>query len=176
MRVRPLLALTAAGAALVALAPQAGAATAAGRAPLPLPTCRPSAVAVGAEADARDKTVVRITVTNRGRHTCAVDRLPTVTFGDLDGAAQHLPPGESGPYRLVTGEKAYATVRTVGAPGDEIRRVGGVTVAGDPSHHGWTFSARELGTGRYVEVWEPVSSWWKGSARAADEAVGVGRA
>lgn len=76
----------------------------------------------------------------------------------------------------MTGEKAYATVRTVGAPGDEIRRVGGVTVAGDPSHHGRTFSARELGTGRYVEVWEPVSSWWKGSARAADEAVGVGRA
>ncbi|MEU3177341.1 DUF4232 domain-containing protein [Streptomyces albidoflavus] len=176
MRVRPLLALTAAGAALVALAPQAGAATAAGRAPLPLPTCRPSAVAVGAEADARNKTVVRITVTNRGRHTCAVDRLPTVTFGDLDGAAQHLPPGESGPYRLVTGQEAYATVRTVGTPGDETRRVGGVTVAADPSHHGRTFSARELGTGRYVEVWEPVSSWWKGSARAADEAVGVGRA
>ncbi|MGA5296160.1 DUF4232 domain-containing protein [Streptomyces koyangensis] len=174
MRIRPLLALTAAGAALVAVAPQAGAATAAGRAPLP--TCRPSAVEVGAKADARDKTVVRITVTNKGRHTCAVDRLPTVTFGDLDGAAQHVPPGESGPYRLVAGEKAYATVRTVGASGDEVRRVGGMTVAGDPSHYGRTFSARELGTGRYVEVWEPVSSWWKGSARAADQAVGVGRA
>ncbi|MFB8419929.1 DUF4232 domain-containing protein [Streptomyces albidoflavus] len=174
MRVRPLLALTAAGAALVVVAPQAGATAAAGRAPLP--TCRPSAVEVGAEADGRDKTVVRITVTNKGRHTCAVDRLPTVTFGDLDGAAQHVPPGESGPYRLVAGEKAYATVRTVGASGDVVRRVGSVTVAGDPSHYGRTFSARELGAGRYVEVWEPVSSWWKGSARAADQAVGVGRA
>ncbi|MFF5615986.1 DUF4232 domain-containing protein [Streptomyces albidoflavus] len=172
MRVRPLLALTAAGAALVAVAPQAGAAAVQAA---PLPTCRPSAVEVGARADARDKTVVRITVTNRGRHTCAVDRLPTVTFGDLDGAAQHVPPGESGPYRLVTGQEAYATVRTVGTPGDETRRVGGVTVAADPSHHGRAFSARELGVGRYVEVWEPVSSWWKGSARAADEAVGVGR-
>ncbi|MGW9381483.1 DUF4232 domain-containing protein [Streptomyces albidoflavus] len=175
MRVRPLLALTAAGAALVAVAPQAGAATAAGRAPLPLPTCRPSAVEVGAKADARDKTVVRITVTNKGRQVCAVDRLPTVTFGDLDGTAQHVPPGESGPYRLVTGETAYATVRTVGAAGDEVRRVASVTVAGDPSHHGRTFSARELGAGRYVEVWEPVSSWRKGSARAADAAVGIGR-
>ncbi|KLJ01272.1 DUF4232 domain-containing protein [Streptomyces sp. KE1] len=173
MRVRPLLALIAAGAALVAVAPQAGAATAAGRAPLP--TCRPSAVEIGAKADARDKSVVRITVTNKGRHVCAVDRLPTVTFGDLDGAAQHVPPGESGPYRLVTGETAYATVRTVGVPGDEVRRVASVTVAGDPSHHGRTFSARELGAGRYVEVWEPVSSWWKGSARAADAAVGGGR-
>ncbi|MFD8123185.1 DUF4232 domain-containing protein [Streptomyces albidoflavus] len=175
MRVRPLLALTAAGAALVAVAPQAGAATAAGRAPLPLSICRPSAVEVGAKADARDKTVVRITVTNKGRQVCAVDRLPTVTFGDLDGTAQHVPPGESGPYRLVTGETAYATVRTVGAAGDEVRRVASVTVAGDPSHHGRTFSARELGAGRYVEVWEPVSSWWKGSARAADAAVGIGR-
>ncbi|MFI1314409.1 DUF4232 domain-containing protein [Streptomyces albidoflavus] len=175
MRIRPLLALTAAGAALVAVAPQAGAATAAGRPPLPLPTCRPSAVEVGAKADARDKTVVRITVTNKGRQVCAVDRLPTVTFGDLDGTAQHVPPGESGPYRLVTGETAYATVRTVGAAGDEVRRVASVTVAGDPSHHGRTFSARELGAGRYVAVWEPVSSWWKGSARAADAAVGIGR-
>nr|WP_257005393.1 DUF4232 domain-containing protein [Streptomyces albidoflavus] len=51
---------------------------------------------VGARADARDKTVVRITVTNRGRHTCAVDRTPTVTCGDLDAAAQHAPPGAGG--------------------------------------------------------------------------------
>ncbi|CAM5356140.1 MULTISPECIES: DUF4232 domain-containing protein [Streptomyces] len=171
MRVRPLPALASACAALVAVAPQAGAATTADRAPLA--TCRAFAVEVGAKADAQDRTVVRITVTNQARRTCVVDRLPTVSFGELDGPARHVPAGESGPYRLGAGETAYATVRTVGADG-EVRRVGGVTVAGDPSHSGRTFSARELGAGRYVEVWEPVSSWWKGSARAADEAVGVG--
>lgn len=167
MRVRSLLALAVASVGLVGLAPQAGAAATA--------DCRASSVGIGAKAAAGDKTVVRITVTNQTRRACVVDRLPTVTFGELDGAAQHVPPGESGPYRLAAGERAYATVRTVGVSGGEVRRVGSVTVAGDPSHYGRTFSARELGAGRYVEVWEPVSSWWKASARAADEAVGVGR-
>ncbi|MFD5027607.1 DUF4232 domain-containing protein [Streptomyces sp. NPDC058373] len=171
MRVRPLLAPAFAAAALVSVAPQAGAADGE-RAPLP--TCRDSATGIGAKADAADPTVVRITVTNRAARACLVDRLPTVTFGELDGAALPVPLGESGPYRLAPGQKAYATVRTVGEPTADVRRVGTVTVAGDPSHHGRTFTARELGAGRVVEVWEPVTSWWKPSVRAADQAVGVG--
>jgi hypothetical protein len=37
---------------------------------------------------------------------------------------------------------------------------------------GRTFTARELGVGRVVLVWEPVTSWWKPSQAAADRALG----
>ncbi|MCE0448071.1 hypothetical protein LT493_42885 [Streptomyces tricolor] len=45
-------------------------------------------------------TVLRVSVTNRGTRACVVDRVPTVTFGNLDGAALPVPEGGTGTYRL----------------------------------------------------------------------------
>ncbi|MEV5597024.1 DUF4232 domain-containing protein [Streptomyces sp. NPDC052496] len=106
--------------------------------------------------------VLRISVTNRTTKPCVIDRIPTVTFGDLDGAAEPDPPTESAPYRLAPGATAYATVRTVtGRPTPPTRTVDHITVAADPSHHGRRFDASAIGappTG--IRVWSPTTTWW----------------
>ncbi|WP_030668899.1 DUF4232 domain-containing protein [Streptomyces rimosus] len=108
---------------------------------------------------------LRISATNRTT-TCVIDRIPTVTFGDLDGAAQPDPPSESAPYRLAPGASAYATVRTVtGGPSPSTRTVGFVTVAADPAHHGRRFDAAALGAPAGIPVWSPTTTWWRPSAR-----------
>ncbi|MFF0139283.1 hypothetical protein ACFYRN_22915 [Streptomyces sp. NPDC005227] len=43
----------------------------------------------------------------------------------------------------------------------------------DPSLVGRSFTARELGAGATVRVWEPVTTWWKPSVAAADRALGL---
>nr|BFD86407.1 hypothetical protein StreXyl84_58080 [Streptomyces sp. Xyl84] len=181
MRIRTAVALSAAPAAVAALllsAPpvQAASGHAAAHAAKPAaPACAGSRLTVRARAVPADRTVVRVQVTNHGR-ACTVDRVPTVTFGDLDGAAQPVPPGGSGPYRLDAGRTAYAAVRTVAHPADpEVRRVGSLTVWADPSAPGRVFTAAELGTGGSVRVWEPVTTWWQPSAAAADRAIGLSR-
>ncbi|MFD7661828.1 DUF4232 domain-containing protein [Streptomyces sp. NPDC059788] len=162
--------LTTITAALVTLPTAAATASAAGPAApttaknAPAPRCAESALTVSASVlAAHHPDVLRIGVTNRGAAPCAVDRIPTVTFGDLDGAAEPDPPAESAPYRLAPGATAYATVRTVtGAPAPAARTVGFVTVAADPSHHGRRFDAAALGappTG--IRVWSPTTTWWR---------------
>jgi len=166
MRIRPVLALTAAAAALLAAAPQGSAAA------RPVP-CAEKSLSLRAK-QAQDPTVVRISVTNRSARTCTVDRIPTVTFGDLDGAALPVPAGESGPYLLTAGRTAYAAVRTIADPADpEARRVDSIGVSANRAYIGRSFTARELGAGNTVLVWEPVTTWWKRSAAAADKALGA---
>lgn len=163
--------LPAAAAVLLLAAPQGSAAPGGGvTAPGPAP-CPEKALAVRAAAADR-AGVVRIDVTNRSPRACAVDRVPTVTFGDLDGAALPVPAGTSGPYRIGAGGTAYAAVRTVADPADpQARRVDTLTVAADPAHRGRTFTAREIGADAAIVVWEPVTTWWQPSAAAADEAL-----
>ncbi|MFD5074769.1 DUF4232 domain-containing protein [Streptomyces sp. NPDC058371] len=166
MRIRPVLTLATAAAALLVAAPQG---SAAGK----TPACPEKSVTVRARATA-DPAVLHISATNRSARACTVDRIPTVTFGDLDGAALPVPAGESGPYRIGAGGTAYATVRTIADPADpEARRVDSVTVAADPAHHGRSFTAQELDAGDVVLVWEPVTTWWQPSAAAADRALGL---
>ncbi|WP_037853941.1 DUF4232 domain-containing protein [Streptomyces sp. NRRL S-340] len=178
MRIRTAVALSAAPAAVAVLllsAPPGQAASARAAARPAAPACAGSRLTVRAQAVPADRTVVRVQVTNHGR-ACAVDRVPTVTFGDLDGAAQPVPPGGSGPYRLDAGRTAYAAVRTVAHPADpEVRRVDSLTVWTDPSGPGRVFTAAELGAGGSVRVWEPVTTWWQPSAAAADRAIGLSR-
>ncbi|MFH8594534.1 DUF4232 domain-containing protein [Streptomyces rimosus] len=109
--------------------------------------------------------VLRISANNRSAIPCVIDRIPTVTFGDLDGAAQPDPPAESAPYRLAPGATAYATVRTVtGEPSPSTRTVGFITVAADPAHHGRRFDAAALGAPNGIRVWSPTTTWWRPTA------------
>ncbi|MFE0171499.1 DUF4232 domain-containing protein [Streptomyces sp. NPDC059002] len=171
MHARSLLAATAAaglGATLLTFAPAAGAhpAGSAGRAAV----CKEASLHVAASAS-EAPGVLRISVTNRGP-ACVVDRIPTVTFGDLDGAAQPFPATENAPYRIGEGRTAYAAVRTVDDPGSpQARVVDHVTVAGDPSHRGSRITADALGLPDGVRVWEPVTTWWKPTRAEADAAL-----
>jgi hypothetical protein len=173
MRNRAAIAVPAASAAVAALlvsAPQSQA-TAGPDRPA---RCAEKALTVRAQAVAGHRTVLRVSVTNRGTRACVVDRVPTVTFGDLDGAALPVPEGGTGTYRLAGHGTAYADVRTIANPGDpEARRAEGVGVAASAAQRGRSFTAAQLGTGRQVLVWEPVTTWWQRSAAAADRAIGL---
>jgi hypothetical protein len=173
MRIRAAIAVPAASAAAAALlltAPQSQAATGHDRSV----RCAERSLSVRAKAAAGDPTVLRVDVTNRGARACVVDRVPTVTFGDLDGAALPVPAGGAGGYRLAAGGTAHADVRTIADPADpEARRAASVTVAASAAHWGRSFTAAQLGTGRQVLVWEPVTTWWQPSAAAADRAAGL---
>ncbi|MEW2515903.1 DUF4232 domain-containing protein [Streptomyces sp. NPDC046870] len=174
MRMRAVIAVPAASAAVAALlltAPQSQAATG-----QDLPArCAEQALTIRAKAVSGHPTVLRTSVTNRGPRACVVDRVPTVSFGDLDGIALPVPEGGAGGYRLAAGGTAYADVRTIADPADpQARRVVGVGVAAAAEHWGRSFTAGRLGTGRRVLVWEPVTTWWQRSAAAADRAIGLG--
>ncbi|MET7288936.1 DUF4232 domain-containing protein [Streptomyces sp. NPDC005573] len=135
--------------------------------------CAEGALTLRAKAVPGAPSVIRVSVTNRGA-ACAVDRFPTVTFGDLDGAALPVPETRGGTYRLASGATAHADVRTIADPADpEARRVDAVTVAASASQWGRTFTAARLGTGADVRVWEPVTTWWQPTAAAADRVPGA---
>ncbi|MFE0514088.1 DUF4232 domain-containing protein [Streptomyces sp. NPDC058964] len=170
MHLRATVAVPVAALALLLAAPQSGAAPQARAG-----TCPEKYLSVRARASTADPTVVRVSVTNLGSRACTVDHAPTVTFGDLDGAALPQPARGGGAYRLGTGATAYATVRTIADPADpETRRVDTLTVAADPSHWGLSFTWAALGTKDTIRVWEPVTTWWQPTAAAADRALGIG--
>jgi hypothetical protein len=175
MRIRAAIAVpavVAAAAALMLTAPPGEAATA----HHPPARCPAQSLALRAKAVAGEPTVLRVSVTNLGGSACAVDRVPTVTFENLDGTALPLPAGGSGTLRLAAGGTAYADVRTIRDPADpEARRVGAIGVAASSSQWGRSFTAATLGTGTRVLVWEPVTTWWQPSTAAADRAVGLSR-
>ncbi|MEU7191438.1 DUF4232 domain-containing protein [Streptomyces sp. NPDC045369] len=130
----------------------------------PTPRCPESALTIKASIPTpQHPDILRISATNRTTKPCVIDRIPTVTFGDLDGAAEPDPPTESAPYRLAPGSTAYATVRTVtGRPTPSARTVDFITVAAAPSHHGRRFDATAIGappTG--IRVWSPTTTWWR---------------
>lgn len=166
MRIRPVLTVPATLALALLTTAGALAAPSAVAAPAP-PTCRDSRLAVAATVSDQPDSV-RISITNRGAHACVVDRIPTVVFGDLDGAALPVPESESAPYRLAAGRSAYAAVRTLDPASTELRLVDRLTVAGDPSHRGRTFEAASLGAPDGIRVWEPVTTWWHTSQATAD--------
>lgn len=172
MRIRIEVAAPLAVAMAVALAAPAGAATvssAGAVAPTP-PKCLENVLKVSAGPSGQPETL-RISVTNRGRHACVVDRVPTVVLGDLDGPALPVPDTESGPYRVPAGGSVYAAVRTLDPAATELRVVDRLTVAGDPAHRGRTFGAASLGAPDGIRVWEPVTSRWHRSGAAADAAL-----
>ncbi|MGW1598593.1 DUF4232 domain-containing protein [Streptomyces sp. NPDC002343] len=174
MRIRAAIAVpaavSAAAVALLLTAPQSQAAAGHER----TARCTERALTVQAKAVTGHPTVLRVSVTNHTARACLVDRVPTVTFGDLDGAALPLPEGGSGDRRLAAGGTAYAAVRTIADPADpQARRADSVTVAASAAHWGRSFGPGRLGTGRQVLVWEPVTTWWQPTARAADRIIGL---
>lgn len=134
----------------------------------PVPRCAERNLTVGATA-APTPDVLALRFTNHGPHACTVDRIPTVTFGDLDGAARPEPPADSAPYTVRAGASAYATVRTVLAPPTpaDVRIVRDIGVAADPAHHGKRITAASLGLPRGVRVYDPVTSLWGPKAPCA---------
>ncbi|MCL6732367.1 DUF4232 domain-containing protein [Streptomyces neyagawaensis] len=171
MRIRSVLTVstvaTAGAALLLAAAPQGLAAQPAAK----VPVCKAKVLKIGAK-QAKDTRIVHITVKNTGTRTCTIDRLPVVTFGDLDGSAQPVPSGESGPYKLGAGKTAYATVRTIADLKDpEARRVDTIGVSANPNLGGRLFTLKQLGATKKVKVWEPVTTWWKASQAAADKSL-----
>ncbi|MDI3421567.1 DUF4232 domain-containing protein [Streptomyces luteolus] len=162
------LLLTAAGAAAAA---QPAAPDARGKG---TPQCRANQVRVAAETVEPESgsypNVLHIRVTNKSAKKCAVDRIPTVTFGDLDGPALPMPIGESGPYALAPGKTGHAAVRTIEDPADpETRQVDYITVAGAPAHPGASFTSDDLDITGKIRVWEPITTWWQPTFAEAEE-------
>ncbi|WNI21215.1 DUF4232 domain-containing protein [Streptomyces sp. ITFR-16] len=151
------VALTATGASATAPAARPGA-------------CQEKALRISASPGGQHNAA-RITVTNRGARTCAVDRIPSITFRGLDGSAGPVPPATSGPYVLSPGERGYAAVRTAARGSTQGHVVRSLSVAADPAHYGVTFGAASVGMERGIRVWEPVTTLWHGSRGAADRAL-----
>jgi len=168
MRLRTALttAVVTAAAATALTAPAASAATT--TAP-----CQEKDLRVSARPGDSQNTA-RISVVNEGGRACAVDRIPTVTFRDLDGSAQPVPPSTSGPYVLSPGEHGYAAVRTAAPGTTEGHVVRSLSVAADPAHYGVTFAASAVGMADGIRVWEPVTTLWHASPGAADQALAEG--
>ncbi|WP_240509797.1 DUF4232 domain-containing protein [Streptomyces malaysiense] len=171
---RAAIAVPLASAAVAALWLAAPPGQAAVRAPRVAP-CVQGELALRAAAVPHRPTVVRVSVTNRSGRTCAVDRVPLVTFGGLDGAALPVPGNATGRLRLAPGATVHADVRTVVRAADpQARRASSVTVGDWAGRWGRVFAPARLGTGVQVPVWEPVTTSWQPSAAAADRALGLG--
>ncbi|MFF4248460.1 DUF4232 domain-containing protein [Streptomyces sp. NPDC001822] len=163
MRIRTVITLP----AVVALALPASAGVATASTAAAPQACREHSLTVAARASDQPDAV-RISIRNHSRHACVVDGIPTVVFGDLDGAALPVPDGTSAPYRVAAGGTAYAAVRTLDPASTELRVVDRLTVAGDPAHRGRTFGAAALDAPGGIRVWEPVTTRWHRSAASAD--------
>ncbi|WP_328535755.1 DUF4232 domain-containing protein [Streptomyces sp. NBC_00344] len=114
------------------------------------------------------RSVVLLTVTNRGKQNCTIDRFPTVTFAGLDGSANPAPPVESGPHVINAGRTLYAALRTddTTAP---AHYVPSLAVAASPAHAGRVFTASGIGApAPGIAVYDPVTTLWRTSA---DDAV-----
>jgi hypothetical protein len=170
MRTRSVLSASAAAAVAVLLA-----ASAASAAPAPapaLPDCRAGSVTASA-APSPVAGSVRIRITNGTGRACVVDQVPTITFGDLDGAAQPVPWWtESAPYTLAAHGSAYAALRTIGPAADDSRTVPYLTVSGaGTAAAGVRFDAASVGAPGGIRVWEPITTLWQSSRAAADAAL-----
>ncbi|MFJ6666829.1 DUF4232 domain-containing protein [Streptomyces sp. NPDC091383] len=173
MRMRAAIAVPAASAAVAALLLTAPPGQAAARAPRVAP-CVQGELSLRAATVPHRSNVVRVSVTNRSGRTCAIDRVPLVTFGGLDGAALPVSGDGTGRLRLAAGATVHADVRTIVRAADpQARRAASVTVGDWTGRWGRVFAPARLGTGSKVAVWEPVTTSWQPSATAADRALGL---
>ncbi|WP_432166728.1 DUF4232 domain-containing protein [Streptomyces sp. bgisy031] len=136
-----------------------------------LKPCAESALTLKAAASGQDH-VLRLSVKNHSSRACLVDRVPLVTYGDLDGAAVPFPLSGSSTYKLDAGKTAHAVVRSLSASGDsDVRSVGYVVVATNPEHDGKKFTAASLSEPGGLRVWMPVTTLWQTTTARADEAL-----
>jgi hypothetical protein len=176
MHTHSILSASAAAAVAVVLATSGASAVPAPAAALS--DCRAGSVTASA-APSPVADSVRIRISNRTGRACVVDQIPTVTFGDLDGAAQPVPWWTgSAPYTLTAHGSAYAALRTIGPAADDSRTVSYLTVSGTGTPEaGVRFSAASVGAPGGIRVWEPITTLWQASGAAADAALAdaVGR-
>ncbi|MFZ3562477.1 DUF4232 domain-containing protein [Streptomyces sp. BH055] len=162
-------AATVAALALTALAaPTAGAAGSAS--PAVLARCGENDVTVRAQPSEDNADILRLSVRNDTSKPCLVDRVPTVTYGELDGAALPLPMVPHAGRTLAAHDTAYAAVLSVSDAEDakdEAPAVMYVTVTVVPDQEGRSFQALTLGSPTGVRVWEPVTTLWQSSASQA---------
>lgn len=150
--------------------PTAGAAGSASRAAPE--RCGENDVTVRARPSDDNADILRLSVRNDSSKACLVDRVPTVTYGELDGAALPLPMVPHAGRTLAAHDTAYAAVLSVSDPEDakdEAPAVMFVTVAAVPDHQGRSFQALTLGSPTGVRVWEPVTTLWQSSASKAQK-------
>ncbi|MEU8484587.1 DUF4232 domain-containing protein [Streptomyces sp. NPDC048641] len=134
-----------------------------------LKPCAEKALTLRAAPSAQDH-VLRLSVKNHSSQACLVDRVPLVTYGDLDGAAVPFPLSGSAAYKLDPGKTAHAVVRSLSpSGGSEARSVGYVMVSANPEHHGKKFTAATLAEPGGLRVWEPVTTLWQPTRALADE-------
>ncbi|MFJ8820926.1 DUF4232 domain-containing protein [Streptomyces sp. NPDC102467] len=172
MRARTVTAATVAALALTALAvPATMPGAPSGASAAELPRCAEKNLTVRAEPSDDSAGVLKLSVRNDSARACLVDRVPTVTYGDLDGAALPLPTVPHAGRTLAAHTTVYAAVLSVSTEpkgGDEeARTVLSVNVAAVPDHDGRTFQALKLGAPAGVRVWEPVTTLWQTSADRA---------
>ncbi|GAA1268298.1 MULTISPECIES: DUF4232 domain-containing protein [Streptomyces] len=136
-----------------------------------LKLCAENALTVKAAPSGQDH-VLRLSLKNHSSRACLVDRVPLVTYGDLDGAAVPFPLSGSSAYKLDAGKTAHAAVRSLSASGDsDARSVGYVVVTANPEHHGKKFTAASLSEPGGLRVWSPVTTLWQPTRAQADEAL-----
>ncbi|GAA2304619.1 DUF4232 domain-containing protein [Streptomyces kunmingensis] len=161
-----LTALTA-STALVAPAASAGTATAAKPAP-----CAEKNLTVRAEPSDDSDGVLRLSVRNDSARACLVDRVPTVTYGDLDGAALPVPTVRHAGRSLAPHTTVYAAVLSLSDSkdaDDEARTVMSLHVAAVPDHDGRTFQVLKLGAPAGLAVYDPVTTLWQSSPHRATQ-------
>ncbi|MBO1332910.1 DUF4232 domain-containing protein [Streptomyces sp. VRA16 Mangrove soil] len=167
MRARHLSAVAAAALTLTALT--APAAVSAGRPAV----CSENDLTVRAEPSDDTEGVVMLSVRNDSAKACAIAGAPTVTYGDLDGAAQPRPVPH-GDHRLAAHATAYAAVRSLAATEDAENQgavVTSIKVAASPDQGGRGFQAMTLGAPAGLRVWEPVTTPWLSSTAHAEQVV-----
>ncbi|MFE1954237.1 MULTISPECIES: DUF4232 domain-containing protein [Streptomyces] len=170
MRARHLTAATTAALALAALTVPAATASTRAAPAADLPRCAEKDLTLRADPSDDDGDVLKLRLRNDSGKPCLVDRVPTVTYGDLDGAALPLPAVPHAGRTLAAHATVYAEVRSVSDSDDaeqEVRTVMYVTVTAVPEHDGSRFQALTLGAPAGVRVWEPVTTLWQSSAKQA---------
>lgn len=129
--------------------------------------CDPADLHLEASPELPEENIVIVSVTRAAGDgpECAIDRIPTVTFANLDGSAEAVPPTESAPYALSPGESAHAAIRTAPAMDDDgVEVVQFMTVGAAPDHEGTVFFAEELDMADPgIYVYEPITTWWQTS-------------
>ncbi|MEU6387737.1 DUF4232 domain-containing protein [Streptomyces sp. NPDC046939] len=136
-----------------------------------LPRCAEKDLTLRAEPSDGSDGVLKLSVRNDSGRACLVDRVPTVTYGDLDGAALPVPAVPHAGRELAAHTTVYAAVRSLSDAKDaedEARTVLTVHVVTVPDHDGRTFQALKLGAPAGVRVYEPVTTVWQPSARRAE--------
>ncbi|MFI7382676.1 DUF4232 domain-containing protein [Streptomyces sp. NPDC049813] len=168
MRARLATVALAAAAALTALA----APTASARPTATLSPCAEKDLTVRAEPSDGSDGVIKLSVRNDAGRACLVDRVPTVTYGELDGAALPVPQMRHAGRTLAGHHTLYAAVRSLSDSKDaeqEARTVLSLHVSAVPDHDGRTFQVLKLGAPAGLRVYEPVTTLWQTSPDRAAE-------